>query len=155
MAETYTKEKKSIKKTYLLAVGRRKDAVARVRMYPTGPKVTINGNEYERGDVIVNGKTISEYFRFRAYAPLYMKVFTDTDTHGKFVFSIKVRGGGLAGQLDAVILGIARVLEKHDKEKYRPVLKSNGYMTRDARIRERRKVGTGGKARRKKQSPKR
>ncbi len=61
----------------------------------------------------------------------------------------------MAGQLDAIVLGIARVLNEYDKEKYRPVLKTKGYFTRDARIRERRKVGTGGKARRKKQSPKR
>ncbi|MEK7526737.1 MAG: 30S ribosomal protein S9, partial [Patescibacteria group bacterium] len=62
---------------------------------------------------------------------------------------------GRVGQLGATILGIARTIEKMNSEKYRPALKKAGLLTRDDRTRERRKVGTGGKARRKKQSPKR
>jgi len=69
--------------------------------------------------------------------------------------SVNVTGGGVMGQLDAVTHGIARALAKVDKEEFRPVLKKAGLLTRDSRIRERRKVGMGGKARRKKQSPKR
>jgi len=159
MAEEAKKEKKNkkspegSKKPYLFAVGRRREAVARVRLYDHS--VQIAGQEYKKGDVIVNNKLVSEYFRFLAYKTEYNRIFRDTDSDGKFVFSVRVRGGGLSGQLDAVVFGIARVLQKYDKEKYRPVLKAKGYLTRDARIRERRKVGMGGKSRRKKQSPKR
>lgn len=141
-------------KNYLFAVGRRRSAVARVRLYSMG-KAQVNGAELKKGDIIVNTKPISEYFRFDAYAPIYNKFLLDTDTNGKYAFSIKVEGGGLSGQLDAAILGMARALDKLDKEKFHTVLRSNGYLTRDPRIRERRKVGMGGKARRKKQSPKR
>lgn len=74
---------------------------------------------------------------------------------GKFIFTIKVVGGGVNGQLDAMIHGMARALDKQDSDTYHDILKEGGYLTRDARVRERRKVGTGGKARRKKQSPKR
>ncbi len=141
------------KKAYVFAVGRRRSAVARVRLYDHS--LQIEGQEYKKGDVIVNNKLIADYFRFVGYKPEYNKIFRDTDSDDKFVFSIRVTGGGLSGQLDAVVFGVARALEKFDKEKYRPVLKSKGYLTRDARVRERRKVGMGGKARRKKQSPKR
>lgn len=66
-----------------------------------------------------------------------------------------VQGGGKKGQLGAIIHGLARAIEKTDKETLRPILKKAGLLTRDSRTRERRKVGTGGKARRVKQSPKR
>lgn len=146
---------KNAKRNYIFAVGRRREAIARVRLYANNGKATINGVEYEKGDIIVNGKPMNEYFRFEGYTPLYMKLLDVADIHGKFVFSITVSGGGLSGQLDAIILGIARTLSSLDREKYRPILKEKGYFTRDARIRERRKVGMGGKARRKRQSPKR
>jgi len=68
---------------------------------------------------------------------------------------VKVAGGGNSGQLDAMIQGIARALSAIDTGKFRPILKTSGLLTRDARIRQRRMVGTGGKARRAKQSPKR
>ena len=64
-------------------------------------------------------------------------------------------GGGKKGQLGAVTHGMARAFDKLDREKFRPELKKAGLLTRDSRTRERRKIGTGGKARRKKQSPKR
>ena len=141
-------------KNYIFAVGRRREAVARTRLYNTG-KAVVNGVELKKGEVLVNGKPIQEYFKFTAYGPIYNKFFADTDTANKYVFSIKAQGGGLSGQLDAVILGMARALDKLDREQYHSVLRSNGYLTRDPRTRERRKVGMGGKARRKKQSPKR
>lgn len=143
-------------KPYLYATGRRREAVARVRLYnPTSGKVVIGGAELKKGDVIVNGKPISEYFKFFASAPLYNKIFIETDIAGRYIFSIRVEGGGQSGQLDAAVMGIARVLDKLDREKFHSILRSHGYLTRDARTRERRKVGMGGKARRKKQSPKR
>jgi small subunit ribosomal protein S9 len=143
-------------KQYVLAVGRRREAVARVRLYgPSGSKVSVSGAELKRGDVYVNGKPISKYFNFFAYSPVYNKFLLDTDTSGKHIYSIKVEGGGLSGQLDAIVLGMARALDKFDREKYHKILREKNYLTRDPRARERRKVGMGGKARRKKQSPKR
>ena len=107
------------------------------------------------GDIIVMNKPIHDYFRFGSYTPIYNKFILNTGISGKYPFSIRVEGGGLAGQLDAVILGMARALDQLDREKYHKILREHGYLTRDARERERRKVGMGGKARRKKQSPKR
>jgi len=147
-------QKNNKQKDYIFAVGRRKSAVARVRLYDK-PTLLMDEKEYKRGDILVNNKLIDDYFRFFAYKPSYEKFLQDTGIDKKFIFSIKVEGGGLSGQLDAIILGMARALEKFNKEKYRKVLREKGYLTVDARVRERRKVGTGGKARRKKQSPKR
>jgi small subunit ribosomal protein S9 len=143
-------------KQFIFAVGRRREAVARVRLYnPAGGKAQVSGMELKKGDVLVNGKPINEYFKFFAYGPSYNKLLIDTDTAGKHIFSIKVAGGGPSGQLDAVVLGMARALDLMDREKFHKILRNLGYLTRDARTRERRKVGMGGKARRKKQSPKR
>ena len=80
---------------------------------------------------------------------------TLTKNQDRFAISIVVSGGGTNGQLDSMVHGLARALEKVDKETYRPILKTNGLLTRDSRKKEARKVGTGGKSRRMKQSPKR
>lgn len=141
-------------KSYIFAVGRRREAIARVRLYNTG-KAVVNGTELKKGDIVVNNMPIHDYFRFGPYAPVYNKFMLNTGINGKYPFSIKVESGGLRGQLDAVILGMARALDELDREKYHKILRDNGYLTRDPRTRERRKVGMGGKARRKKQSPKR
>lgn len=142
---------------YTAVVGRRREASARVRFYtPVGSsKVSLFGGEYGKGDTIVNGKVIGEYFRFVPYQNVYKRFFDLADIAGKYLISAKVIGGGPAGQLDAVLHGMARALTKIDPEKYKKLLRDQGYLTRDARTRERRKVGMGGKARRKKQSPKR
>ncbi len=141
-------------KQYTFAVGRRREAVARVRIYTAG-KAQLFGSELKKGDLYVNGKPVTEYFNFFAYGPRYNKFLVDTDTAGKYVISAKVAGGGLSGQLDAVVLGIARALDKIDPEKFHKMLRDMGYLTVDSRTRERRKVGNAGKARRKKSSPKR
>lgn len=146
--------KTSTNKNFVFAVGRRREAVARVRLYNMG-KAVVNGSELKKGEIVVNSKPIQEYFRFSAYGPVYNKFFSDTDTTDKYIFSIKAQGGGLSGQLDAAILGMARALDKLDREKFHKTLRDHDYLTRDPRTRERRKVGMGGKARRKKQSPKR
>ena len=78
-----------------------------------------------------------------------------TETLKKMSASVVVAGSGKMGQLDAVVHGIARALALLDREAFRSILKSAGLLTRDARTRQRRMVGTGGKARRAKQSPKR
>jgi len=130
-------------KTYVFAVGRRKGARARVRLFKN------------KGETVVNEKPVNEYFGGAVERQLFSRVFQLSGADGKYFATIKIEGGGKRGQLDAAILGVARAFSKADPEKFRSVLKKHGYLTRDARVRERRKVGTGGKARRKKQSPKR
>ena len=129
-------------KGYSAAVGRRKEAVARVRL--------MDG----QGHMIVNGKPISEYFRGPIFQKTYEKPFLVTQTLGKFTATIKVEGGGAVSQLGAVVHGLSRALVLADKEK-KKALRDAGLLTRDPRVRERRKMGNAGRARAKKQSPKR
>ena len=123
-------------------VGRRKEANARVRLSP--------GN----GQIIVNGKPIAEYFAGPILQKIYMKPLEITQTSKKFSISVKVVGGGQVSQLKAVIHGIARAIAKQVPT-LRTTLKKAGFLTRDARVKERRKYGLAQKARAKKQSPKR
>jgi len=131
------------KKKYIAAVGRRKKAAARVRLFKG------------KGEMVVNSQPIIEYFPAQVEKVAYEKPFVVTDTLGKYYATIKVLGSGRAGQLGAVVHGLARALDKENKEAYHTALKKAGLLTRDARAKERRKPGTGGKARRKRQSPKR
>lgn len=124
------------------SVGRRKEAIARVRV--------MEGN----GQITVNGKPISEVLRGLIFQKKYQKPFELTKTLGKYTATVKVKGGGVSSQLDAIVHGISRSLSQISAE-YRAVLKRNGLLTRDPRVRERRKPGQAGKARAKKQSPKR
>jgi len=141
---------------YIHAVGRRKEAVARVRLYPNVKNGFAWGDQkVKKGDVFVNKLPIEKYFSGEVAKVKYTEPFQLTNTFKRYVLTIRVEGGGLSGQLDAVILGISRALAKLDSEKFRAILKKKGFLTRDARIRERRKVGMGGKSRRKRQSPKR
>jgi len=151
---TSVKSKKSAK-PYIQAVGRRRQAVARVRLYAGNVKAEVAGQEVKKGDIVVNDKPIQEYFRFKPLAPVYNRFLVEVGVDGKFAFTAKVEGGGLSGQLDALILGMARALDKFSSDEYHTILREKGYLTRDARVRERRKVGNAGKARRKKSSPKR
>lgn len=126
----------------LQGIGRRKTAVARVRVF--------EGN----GQIMVNGKPISEIFRGPILQKKYQKPFEVTGSLGKYTATVKVEGGGNLSQLGAIILGLSRSLAKVGSE-YRATLRSAQLLTRDARVRERRKIGQGGRARAKKQSPKR
>ena len=128
---------------YLSSVGRRKEASVRVRL--------IKGTD----ESLVNGKSAGDYFPGKLSGILLETPFKLTQTTEKFYFTAKASGGGKNAQLQALVLGISKALIKTGKEGFRDVLKKHGLLTRDARIRERRKAGTGGKARRKKQSPKR
>lgn len=156
MAEVI-KKRNTEKKEYIYAIGRRKEASARVRLYEhIKDGMTWANTEIKKGEMYVNEKPIAEYFQSDAHRRRYTEPLRITNAHQKnYTLTIKVVGGGPAGQLDAVIHGIANVLNKADREKNRPVLKKKGFLTRDARVRQRRNVGTGGKARHKKQSPKR
>ena len=111
--------------------GRRKRSVARVWLYEKKKKPDVAG-------LIVNEKPIEEYFSGEKQAMKYLRPFQVTVTVGKFVGTIKVEGGGTTGQLDAVVLGIARALEKFNPE-FRPALKKEGLLKRDPRETERKK----------------
>ena len=136
-------KRKAKLKSYTFSVSRRKSCSARVRIF--------------KGDGVslVNGKAIEEYFCDPLSKKRWLLPFQLTETEGKYYITVKIKGGGKAGQIDAVVTGIAKALSKVSDGKYRKVLKKAGLLTTDSRVRERRKVGTGGKARRKKQSPKR
>jgi len=115
---------------YHYGTGRRKSAVARVRLFP--------GN----GEITVNGKTAREYFGGRELHQLVIRQPLQlTNTLERFNIVVKVVGGGSSGQAGAVRHGISRALSRADEEEFRPVLKKAGLLTRDARVKERKKVG--------------
>lgn len=118
------------------ALGRRKSAVARVYLN-TGS-----------GNIIINDRPLDEYFKEGTLKYIVNQPLVLTSTEGQFDIKINVDGGGIKGQAEAIRLGIARVLCKVDAEAYRPVLKSNGFLTRDAREVERKKPGQPGARRR-------
>ena len=119
----------------ILATGRRKCAVARVRMVPGTGKVTVNGKNWE------------EYFTTEALRGFIAQPFVVSSTVDKFDLNVRLDGGGMSGQAGALRHGIARALVAYD-EAYRAVLKSNGMMTRDSRVKERKKSGQPGARRR-------
>jgi len=126
--------------TYIYAVGRRKSAIATIKLFSG------------KGESAVNGRALKDYFPL-TFSRLDLP-FTITSTLNKFHFVSKIVGGGKTGQLSALILAISRALKKGNAD-LTLVLSQAGLLTVDARVRERRMVGTGGKARRQKQSPKR
>ncbi|MDP2671923.1 MAG: 30S ribosomal protein S9 [Candidatus Daviesbacteria bacterium] len=132
----------SEKDKFIASVGRRKESIAKVRLIERA------------GQMMVNGKPIDEYFKDIIFQKLYMRPLEITNSLNKYSLSIKVEGGGRKSQLDAVIHGIARSLVKVNPE-IKSILKKEGFLTRDARVKERRKYGHAHKARAMKQSPKR
>lgn len=115
---------------YFYGTGRRKSAVARVRLFP--------GN----GEVTVNGKTSREYFGGRELHQLVIQQPLQlTNTMSRFNIVVKVVGGGSSGQAGAIRHGISRALCRIESEEFRPALKKAGLLTRDARVKERKKVG--------------
>ena len=148
-----TVNSKTIQKDYVFAIGRRKSSTAEVRLYKKDATVW-GGTLVKVGDFVVNNKPAIEYFG-KNFEKTYKEPLQITGMENKFSLSAKVSGGGKMGQLDALVLALARALDKIDKEKFHGTLKKKGMLTRDPRVRERRKVGMGGKSRRRKQSPKR
>ncbi|MBE2222660.1 MAG: 30S ribosomal protein S9 [Anaerolineae bacterium] len=116
---------------YIEGIGRRKRASARVRIYLDGDS---------NGDFMVNDKEVKEFFpRFGDYETL-IGPLEDSELLGKVDVTVHIEGGGVTGQTGAVRLGLARALVKYD-ENLRGVLRSHGHLTRDARIKERKKPG--------------
>lgn len=124
------------------AVGRRKRAIARVYLTPGSGNITINNKKFE------------EYFPMESSRKNVLSPMDVTNTLGQFDIKARLNGGGTTGQADALKLGIARALNEINTEEYRPVLKENGMLRRDARMVERKKPGRK-KARKKFQFSKR
>ena len=113
-------------KPYYYGTGRRKHSVARVRVYPGS------------GTITVNGRSIDDYFGLETLKLIVRQPFEATKTTGTFDVICTVKGGGFSGQAGAIRHGIARALNEANLE-YRPALKSNGFLTRDSRAKERKK----------------
>jgi len=128
VAKAMEGKKKEVKKKYIEAIGKRKEAIARVRLIKDKP------------GFIINEKTIEEYFPLQNYHKKILDPFKTTDLENTFFVSIKVKGGGMTGQADAIRLGISRCLVKID-EKLKPALRKAGFLTRDSRVVERKKYG--------------
>ena len=116
-------------KIYYYGTGRRKNAIARVRLTEGSGKITING------------KDIEEFFGMETLKVIARQPLTVTNTTSKYDVIVKVTGGGFTGQAGAIRHGIARALNEANREEYRDVLKKAGLLTRDSREKERKKYG--------------
>lgn len=111
------------------ATGRRKQAIARVRLVPG------------TGQFSINGRDLATYFPNRVHQQIVNEPFSVLELEGRFDVIARIGGGGPSGQAGALRLGIARALNEIDVEANRPALKKAGYLTRDARVKERKKYG--------------
>ena len=126
-------------KDYTAAVGRRRSAIARVRIYSKAPSNLKFGERViKKGSMVVNEKGIEHYFSGEISKVAYEKPFILTNSLNKYAITAKVVGGGPHSQVEAFILGVSRALASLDEED-KSILRKNGYLTRDARVRERRK----------------
>ncbi len=128
-------EQPSGPKTFVWGVGRRKSAVARVRVAP--------GN----GRIEVNGRTLNDYFTFERDRKAIFGPLEVTNTGGKMDVHVNATGGGPSGQTGAIIMGLSRALAKYDQTLEAPLRGAN-FMTRDSRMKERKKYGQRGARRR-------
>ena len=120
---------KTKKKLQYWGTGRRKKAIARVRLIPNG-----------KGDIIINKRSIDEYFGLDTLKLIVRQPLALTETLDKFDVMVNVCGGGMTGQAGAIRHGIARALVVAD-EAYKPAVKKAGFLTRDPRAKERKKYG--------------
>ncbi|TQJ29690.1 30S ribosomal protein S9 [Microbacterium sp. SLBN-146] len=111
------------------AVGRRKEAIARVRVVPGS------------GTITINGRTFEDYFPNKLHQQLVTDPFTVLNLTDAYDVVARISGGGPSGQAGALRLGIARALNEIDLENNRPTLKKAGFLSRDARVKERKKAG--------------
>ena len=116
------------KKEALYGTGRRKSSVARVRLLPG------------KGNIVINGKSIDEYFGLETLKVTVRQPLVETETLGKFDVFVNVTGGGFTGQAGAIRHGVSRALLEADEE-FRAILKKAGFLTRDPRMKERKKYG--------------
>lgn len=117
------------KKAYFYGTGRRKSSVAKVHLFPEGT-----------GKVTINNRDIDSYFGLETLKLIVHQPLVETKLMGKFDIEVTVLGGGFTGQAGAIRMGIARALLKFDAE-LRPALKAAGFLTRDPRMKERKKYG--------------
>ena len=117
------------KKAYMYGTGRRKSSVARVHLFPNGT-----------GSITIIGRPLDEYFGLETLKLIVRQPFAATDTMGKFDVEATVTGGGVTGQAGAIRHGIARALLQVE-DSYRAPLKAAGLLTRDPRMKERKKYG--------------
>ena len=117
------------KKPYFYGTGRRKNSVARVRLYSGSGKITINDRD------------IDDYFGLDTLKLIVSQPLNLTETAGKFDIVCSVAGGGVSGQAGAIRHGISRALLQFSGEELRPILKKAGFLTRDPRMKERKKYG--------------
>ena len=117
------------KNPYMYGTGRRKSSVARVRVYPNGS-----------GNITINGRDIEEYFGLETLKMVVRQPLNETNTLGKVDIIATVTGGGVSGQAGALRHGISRALLLVNPE-FRPLLKKAGFLTRDPRMKERKKYG--------------
>lgn len=129
-SNSQTKKKQESKEKYIEEIGRRKRAVARVRIYP----------ESSESDIKVNGKNYKEYFSEFELQKVIVAPLKKAGFSANPKITILIKGGGRRGQVEAAQLGIARCLVSMD-ENLRKILKSSGYLSRDARVKERKKAG--------------
>ena len=120
---------KKATKVYFYGTGRRKNAVACVRLLPGTGKITIND------------KDMDDYFGLDTLKLIVRQPLVATATEGKFDIVCKAVGGGISGQAGAIRHGISRALVQADEEAYKAILKKAGFLTRDARMKERKKPG--------------
>ena len=118
------------KRAYHYGTGRRKASVARVRVYENGT-----------GSITINGRDIDDYFGLETLKLIVRQPLNTTDTIGKVDVVCTVEGGGVTGQAGAIRHGIARALLQYDSENLRSSLKKAGFLTRDPRMKERKKYG--------------
>lgn len=118
------------KKAYFYGTGRRKSSVARVRLFPGGT-----------GEITINNRTLDNYFGLDTLKLIVRQPLESTKTGDKFDIVCTVTGGGFTGQAGAIRHGIARALLQANSDEYRPVLKAAGFLTRDPRMKERKKYG--------------
>jgi small subunit ribosomal protein S9 len=119
----------AISAQYYEGIGRRKSASARVRLFPGGT-----------GNIIINDKDGRDYLPREGDVEIFLLPLTDLGQENAYDITIKVNGGGVSGQRDAIQLGVARALLKIDPD-LRPRLRAGGYLTRDSREKERKKPG--------------
>ena len=117
------------KEPFFYGTGRRKNSVARVRLYKG------------KGKIIVNGREIDDYFGLETLKVIVRQPLVLTENEGKFDIICNVNGGGVAGQAGAIRHGISRALLEFDSEKYKLSLKKAGFLTRDPRMKVRKKYG--------------